>query len=145
MLSGYCSDIANKYETKVGGVNKLVPNLRNKDKYVVHYRNLQLYVLLGIKLSKVHRVLKFKQSNWLEEYIKFNTEKRKQSNSAYHKFFLKKLISSVYGKTIENLRKRVHVKLINNSKDSVRSVSRYQKIFDKNFAAIHQIKSIFNP
>ena len=46
----------------------------------------------------------------------------------------------MYGKTIENLRKRVHVKLINNSKDSVRSVSRYQKIFDKNFAAIHQIK-----
>ena len=90
MLSGYCSDIANKYETKVGGVNKLVPNLRNKDKYVVHYRNLQLYLFLGIKLSKVHRVLKFKRFNWLEEYIKFNTEKRKQSNSAYHKFFLKK-------------------------------------------------------
>ena len=87
MLAGYCFDMANKYKTKVGGVNKSVPNLRNKEKYVVHYRNLQLYLFLGIKLSKVHRVLKFKRSNWLKEYIKFNIEKRKESNSAYLKIF----------------------------------------------------------
>ena len=74
MLSKYCSDIANKYGIKVGGVNKLVPNLRDKIKYVVHYRNLQYYLSLGMKLIKVHRILKFKQSNWLKEYIEFNTE-----------------------------------------------------------------------
>ena len=64
MLSNYCSSIANKYGIKIGGVNKLVLNLGSKSKYVVHYRNLQLYLSLGMKLVSVHRVLKFKQSDW---------------------------------------------------------------------------------
>ena len=63
MLSKYCSDIANKCKIKVGGVNTLVPNLRDKIKYVIHYKNLQYYLPLGMKLIKVHRILKFKQSN----------------------------------------------------------------------------------
>ena len=62
-MSKYCSKIAIKYGIKIGGVNKLVPNLGNKSKYVVHYRNLQLYLSLGMKLTKLHKVLKFKQSD----------------------------------------------------------------------------------
>ena len=79
MLSKYCSDIANKCGTNVGGVNKLVPNMRDKTKYVLHYKNLQCYLSLGMNLIKVHRILKFKKSNWLKEYIEFNTEKIKCS------------------------------------------------------------------
>ena len=66
-LSKYCLSIANKYEIKIGGVNKLVPNLGNKSKYVVHYKNLQLHLSLGMKLTKVDRISVFKQSDWLKK------------------------------------------------------------------------------
>ena len=75
MLSDCCKRTADKYEIKVGGVKKLIPNLGNKTNYVLHYRNLQLYLSLGMKLTKIHRVLRFKQSDEMKKYISFNTEK----------------------------------------------------------------------
>ena len=79
MLLEYCSNIADKYGIKVGGVNKLVPNLRNKEKYIVHYTNLQLYLSLGMKLTKVHRILKFEPYDWLKNtLILIQTKEQKQ-------------------------------------------------------------------
>ena len=69
MLSKYCKKTADKYEIKVGDVKKLIPNLGNKTNYVLHYRNFQLHLSLGMKLTKVHRVLKFKQSDWMKKCI----------------------------------------------------------------------------
>ena len=63
MLSKYCKSIADKYDIKVGNVKKLIPNLGNKTKYVLHYKNLQLYLSLRMKLTKIHKVLKFKESD----------------------------------------------------------------------------------
>ena len=103
MLSKYCKEIADKYKIKVGDVKKLIPNLGNKTKYVLHYRNLQLYLSLGMKLTKIHRVLKFKQSDWMKKYIDFNNEKRKNADKDCEKDFFKFMINSVYGKAMENL------------------------------------------
>ena len=102
-LSKYWKKFADKYDIKVGDVKKLIPNLGNKTNYVVHYINLQLYLSLGMKLTKIHRVLKFKQSDWMKKYIDFNTEKRMSGANGFEKDFFKLMINSVYGKTIENL------------------------------------------
>ena len=84
-------------------LKKLIPNLNNKTNYVVHCRNLQLYLSLGMKLTKIHRVLEFKQSDWMKKYINFNTEKRMNAVNDFEKDFIKLMISSVFGKTMENL------------------------------------------
>ena len=75
MLSGYCKKIAEKYKISIGLVSKLIPKLRDKKEYMLHYHNLQLYLDLGLKIKKIHRVLKFDQSPLLKQYINFNTEK----------------------------------------------------------------------
>ena len=78
MLSKFCKDIADWYGIKVGGVKKLIPSLSDKVKYVVHYKNLQYYLSLGMKVVKVQRILSFKQSDWLKKYVDFNTKKNKK-------------------------------------------------------------------
>ena len=146
MLSDYCLDIAERYGVKVGDVSKLLPNLRDKSCYVSHYRVLQLYVSLGMVVRRVRRVLKFRQSDWLKGFVLFNTEKRMNAANEFEKAFLKLIINSVYGKTMENVRKRVNVKVIKNEKDYLKVVSRpifvSQKILDKNLVAIHKMKPV---
>ena len=146
MLSKYCKKIADKYEIKVGDVKKLISNLGNKTNYVVHYRNLQLYLSLGMKLTRIHRVLKFKQSDWMKKYIDFNTEKRMNATNDFEKDFFRLMIDSVYGKTMENLRKRINVRLVDNEKKILKYTSRptyiTHKIFGKDYAAIHEIKPV---
>ena len=76
MLSDYCENIADKYGIKTRDVMKLIPNLGDKTNYVLYYRNLQFYLSLGMKVTRIHRVLKFKQLDWMKKYINFSTEKK---------------------------------------------------------------------
>ena len=144
MLSTYCKEIANKFNMSSGLVHKLIPTLGGKEKYVLHYRNLQLYLDLGMKLKKVHRVLEFNQSPWLKEYIDFNTSKRTNAKNSFEKDFFKLMNNSVFGKTMENLRKRVDVKLVTDEKKLLKWVSRptyvSSKIFNEDLVAVHKIK-----
>ena len=144
MLSDYCKKIAEKYNISIGLVSKLIPTLRDKKEYVLHYRNLQLYLDLGLKIKKVHRVLKFDQSPWLKQYIDVNTEKRKHAKNSFEKDFFKLMNNSVFGKTMENLCKQADVRLVTNEKklDKLTSKPTYvsSKIFNKNLMAVHKVK-----
>ena len=128
-------------------VEKLVPNLYNKNRYVLHYRNLQLYLSLGMRLTNVHRALSFQQSCWMEPYIRLNTELRTAADNDFEKDLFKLMNNSVFGKTMENLRKRVNVKLVRaNEADKLRrliaspSFAR-ANIFNDDLVAIQMHKS----
>ena len=144
MLSDYCKNIANKYKISTCLVHKLIPTLNDKKHYVLHYRNLQLYLDLGLKLKKVHRILEFNQSPWLKQFIDFNTEKRKNAKNAFEKDFFKLMSNAVYGKTMENLRKRVDVRLITDDKKLLKMASKptyvSSKIFNNDLVAVNKIK-----
>ena len=99
-----------------------------------------------MKLISIHKILKFKNSDWLKKYIGFNTDKRKNAANSFEKYFFKIMNNSIYHKTMENLRKRVKVRLVYNANDYKKWVSRpsfiSQKMSRKDFVAIHEIKPV---
>ena len=109
-----------EHDIKTGGINKLVPNLMPKYNYVVPYRNLQYYLSQELILKKVHKILKFKQSAWMKPYIGFNTQERKEATNEADKNVFKLLDNAVYGTAMENMRKRIKIRIMKNEKDFIK-------------------------
>ncbi len=101
----------------VGKVEKLIPNLNDKTKYVLHHEDLKLYLRLGLRLTKIHRGITFEEKDFMKSYIDLNTDMRTNGPTDFEKDFYKLMNNSVFGKTMENVRNRVNVKLVTNKKD----------------------------
>ena len=144
MLSLLQLKIKKEYNIKVGLTNNLIPNLYPKKNYVVHYRNLQHYLSQGAKLIKVHKILEFKPSPWMKPCIEFNTERRQEATNEADKNLLKLLNNAVYGKTMENMRKIMKVRVTSTEKTYIKDASRdafvNHKIYGKDFDVIHEKK-----
>ena len=130
-----CLKIESEHDIKIGSIKKIVSNVMPKNNYVIHYRNLQQCLEKGLILRKVHRILKFKQKDWMKPYIDFNTQKRKEATKDADKNLFKLLNNAVYGKSMENFRKRIKIRIVKNEKDIVKQLSEpsyfSHKIFDK--------------
>ena len=127
-----------------GSVKKLVPNLQDKDKYVILYHNLQLYVSLGMKIKKVHRIIQFDQSSWMKDYIELNTELRKEAawkGDKVGKDLLLLMNNAVFGKTMENIRKRINFEVVTSRKIALKRIAKpnFQRIktFREDLVRIH--------
>ena len=130
---------------KVGGVEKLISHFKPHKNYVIHYRNLRQCLEMGLKLTAVHRGITFNQSSWMEPYIRKNTELRKTAANSFEKDFFKLMNNSVFGKTIENIRKRQNITLVDDRAKAVKLASQPNfdraTIFDRNLIAVHMKKT----
>jgi hypothetical protein len=124
-------------------VDKLLPNLNNKEKYVIHHKTL--------RLTKVHRGGggKFVEEPWLKKYIQLNTDLRTKGTKDFEKDFFKLMNNSVFGKTMENVRNRVNIRLVNDDKKwnklAQKHIFKSATIFSENLVAVHMERTSVNP
>ena len=126
---------------KIGGVEKLILNLCNKSKSIIHHKTLKLYESLGLKIMRIHRGIKFEESAWLKPYITLNTDLRTNAKNDFEKDFFKLMNNSVFGKTMENIRKRVDIRLVNDRRKAEKLTAKpnfkHLSIFDEDLVSIH--------
>ena len=144
-------DLHNNYplapeQIEVNKIEKLIPNLWNKKNYVIHYENLKQYLNLGLKLTNIHRGIKFKESQWLKKYIALNTDLRTKAKNEFEKDFFKLMNNSVFGKTMEYIRNRLVIKLVT---DKIKAENlaakpnfKHCNIFNEDLIAIHMKETI---
>jgi hypothetical protein len=145
MLSPHSRKILDElYKGTYKCTEKLVPNLFNKSEYVVHYRTLKLYIELGLKVLKIHKVVEFEQSRWLKKYVDFCTEKRLNSKNAFEKQLWKCAVNSQFGKMIEGVRNKIQVELVNKESRLLHLVKQPTfksfKIFTPDLSVVHSKK-----
>jgi hypothetical protein len=129
MLSPFQLQLKEQIKEECGGYsptasNKLIPHLMEHKNYCIHYRNLKYVVELGLKITKVHNILSFKQKAWMKPYIDLNTNKRKQAKNEFEKYFSKLMNNSVFGKTMENVKNRMNLHLTTSDDNAVKWFSK---------------------
>lgn len=123
-LSPYCKDQYQKCsDSQKYKDSKLLNTFHPRLNYIIHFKNLKLYLNLGMKLKKIHRVLSFTQENFIKPFIKICTEARQNANTSFEKDQFKKVANSTYGKTIQNVRNYNDVKIHVSKKQLLKSVS----------------------
>ena len=127
------------------GVEKLIGSFKSRKHYLVHYQNLRQYLEMGMRLTAVHRGIRFYQSPWMASYISKNTELRKTAANSFEKDFFKLMNNSVFGKTIENISKRQNIILVDTrakaSSLSTKPNCDHATIFDCNLVAVQMKKT----
>ena len=131
-------------EPKDEKTKKLILNLNDKSKYVVHIRSLQFYLKHGLKLKKIHRAIKFEQKEILNPYIEFNTEKRKNARNDFEKDIFKLLNNAVFGKTMEDKRKHLDFEIVSDERRFMKCVNnpsfKHSHIINENLVGVEKQK-----
>ena len=127
---------------------KLVLNVCSKSNYVVHIRNLKYYLEQGLKLVSINQCIKFYQSEWLEEWIAFNTNKRKEAKNEFEKDLFKLMNNAVFGKTMENVRNHMDFELVDSSSRLEKCINnptyKSRHIINENLIGVEKLKRCVN-
>ena len=130
---------------EVGGIFKLIPNLKDKEKMVLDGRNLKLFLSLGMKLKKIWRGIEFREEAFMKPFIEWNTKLRTAAKNDFEKELFKLASNAVYGKTMENVRNRINMKLVNDRKKKAKYVKKinfkHATKFGEKIAAVHMKKT----
>ena len=144
-LSPYNKKFLEMNKEKFKSTKKLCPDLKHKYNYVCSLRNLQFFIVQGLVLVKIHRILASDQSDFLKPYIDFNSSKRQLSCSKFESDFFKLCNNSIYGKTIEDLRKRSKVDIVKDATRARKLTTRPQfkgfHMLDENITVVQSMKS----
>ena len=137
MLSEYQKYLNDKLNIKYNEKDKkLILDLLPKKNYKVYYKNLEYYLELGLKVTKVHRILTFDEKPFLKEYIDLNTELRKNSKNDLEKDLFKLMNNAIFVKSMENVLNRSNIKLVNNNPEKLLKL-----IKQPNFQNAYQISN----
>ena len=135
----------NGKEPKDEKTPKLILNLKDKDRYVVHIKALKFYLEKGMKVKQYHRIIKFQQRAWLKPWIDFNTEKRKVAKSDFEKDMFKLMNNAVYGKTMENVRNHMDFELVHKQERIQKCINnpnyKSRHIINENLVGVEKIKT----
>jgi hypothetical protein len=145
MLSPYQKQMMKELGITKDTCKKLLCDLTDKYNYIIHYRYLKLCIQLGLKLKKVHKVLSFNQTPFLKDYIMKNTNERQKAKNKFETEFFKLMNNSVFGKTMESVRKRCNIELVINDIRALKCVNNpnylSHTIFNEGLVAVHKRKT----